>query len=327
MATRSSRGCAVMRYNPMANNATVAGRVTILLSTYNGSGYLQQQLESLYRQSYPDIAILVRDDGSADLTRTILESEQAKGRIELLAGNVNLGAAWSFFKLLKHAAATGAEYIAFCDQDDVWAPDKIARAVSALSPVAAGTPAMYCARLELVDEVLGHIAYSQLPRKTGFGNALVESIAVGCTILLNRQAVDLIVKNLPERVVIHDWWCYLVVSCFGKVVFDDTVSIKYRQHGANAIGAASDWKERLSRKCRRFFGAGDGHRWMSEQASSFKSIFQNAIPAAEQRTLSEFVGAKSSLPQRFLLALSGAIWRQRRTDDALLRLLILMNRY
>lgn len=316
-----------MGCKPMANNTTVAGRVTILLSTYNGSGYLQQQLESLYRQSYPDIAILVRDDGSTDSTRTILENEQAKGRIELLDDNGNLGAARSFLELLKHAAATGAEYVAFCDQDDVWSADKIARAVAALKPISAGTPAMYCARLELVDEDLGHIAYTRLPRKTGFGNALVESVAIGCTMVLNRKAVDLIAKNLPERVVIHDWWCYLVVSCFGKVIFEDTVSIKYRQHGANAIGAASDWKTRVSRKCRRFFGDGDGHRWMSEQASTFKAIFQDAIPTAEQRCLSVFVGAKSSARQRFLLAFSGTIWRQRRMDDVLLRLLILMNRY
>lgn len=311
----------------MANNATVAGRVTILLSTYNGCEYLQQQLESLYRQSYPDIAILVRDDGSTDSTRALLEQEQAAGRIRLLGGNGNLGAAGSFFELLKHASATGAEYVAFCDQDDVWSPDKIARAVSALMPVAAGTPAMYCARLELVDENLAHIAYTRLPRQIGFGNALVESVAAGCTMVLNRKAVELIVNNLPDRVVIHDWWCYLVVSCFGTVIFDETASIKYRQHGANAIGAPFDWKTRLSRKYRRFFGAGDGYCWMSKQATSFKAIFQNSIPADRARCLTVFIGAKSSLRLRFQLALSGAIWRQSRTDDVLLRLLILMNRY
>jgi len=98
-------------------------RVTVLLSTYNGSKYLRQQLDSLYQQTYPNIRILARDDGSSDSTRDILQDEQGKGRLELLEGHGNLGAALSFFELLNAAAATDTEYVAFCDQDDVWHPD------------------------------------------------------------------------------------------------------------------------------------------------------------------------------------------------------------
>jgi glycosyltransferase involved in cell wall biosynthesis len=301
-------------------------RVTVLLSTCNGSKYLQQQLDSLYGQTYPDIRILVRDDGSTDSTMAILESERAKGRIEILEGRNNLGAALSFFELLKSAAATETGYVAFCDQDDVWGPEKIARAISKLNRAADDRPAMYCSRVELVDKTLQHIGYTEQPGKIGFGNALVESISAGCTIVLNREAVRLIGNNLPKKVVIHDWWCYLVVSCFGEVIFDAEATLKYRQHGSNAIGV-TDGFTRLARKFRRFFGHGAGQLWMSEQATSLLDIFNGSIPQSNRQVLNHFVESKSFLFRRIQLALSSEIWRQTRQDNLMLRLLILMNRF
>ncbi|MEQ1667693.1 MAG: glycosyltransferase, partial [Sulfuriferula sp.] len=184
-------------------------KVTILLSTYNGSKFLQQQLDTLYQQTYSNISILVRDDGSSDTTRSILEGAQLKGRVDVLAQHNNLGPALSFFELLRQAALTETGYVAFCDQDDFWQPEKIAQAVAALSGVAANRPAMYCSRVELVDEHLNHIGFGDVPRKLGFGNALVENVATGCTIVLNRQAIDLLCESLPSNPQMHDWWCYL----------------------------------------------------------------------------------------------------------------------
>lgn len=311
----------------MPSEISGLAKVTVLLSTYNGSKYLQQQLDSLYGQTYPDIRILVRDDGSSDSTMAILECERAKGRIELLEGHGNLGPAPSFFELLKSAVSTATEYVAFCDQDDVWHPEKIARAVSKLSGIASDKPAMYCSRVELVDESLQHIGYTKVPGKIGFGNALVESIAAGCTMVLNREAVRLIANNLPKKVVIHDWWCYLVVSCFGEVIFDAETALKYRQHGNNAIGVGANGFTRLARKYRRFFGGGEGRQWMSAQASSLLDIFNESIPRSNRQVLDHFVGSKPFLFRRIQLAISGDIWRQTRQDDLLLRLLILMDRF
>jgi glycosyltransferase involved in cell wall biosynthesis len=310
----------------MTSGIAKPSRVAVLLSTYNGSKYLQQQLDSFYGQTYPNVTILVRDDGSSDLTRAILESERAKGRIEILEGHVNLGPALSFFELLKWAASTETDYAAFCDQDDVWHPEKIARAVSKLSEVADDRPAMYCSRVELVAETLQHVGYTKVPGKIGFGNALVESIAAGCTMALNREAVRLIANNLPKKVVIHDWWCYLVASCFGEVIFDAETTLKYRQHGSNTIGV-NDGFTRLARKYRRFFGSGEGHQWMSAQALSLLDIFNDSIPRSNRQVLDLFVGSKSFLFRRIRLALSSDVWRQTRQDDLMLRLLILMNRF
>lgn len=301
-------------------------RVTLLLSTYNGSRFLEQQLKSLYEQTYPEIKILVRDDGSSDSTRNILHSEQSKGLIAVLEGHGNLGPALSFFELLRSAAATETAYVAFCDQDDVWHPDKIARAVAALTEITGSCPAMYCSRLEIVDEQLKHIGHTEMPERVGFGNALVENVAVGCTIVLNRKAIDLICEHLPSNALMHDWWCYLVVSCFGGIIFDDCADIKYRQHGSNAIGMAKNMFDRLGRKWRRFFGGDGGHLWLSEQAAVFSNIFEERIPLSQRLVLDRFIAAKSSSWCRVQLAFSREIWRQKWSDNLILRLLVLINR-
>lgn len=317
----------VLMNNAMPPEITGYGKVTVLLSTYNGSAFLREQLDSLYRQTYPNVRILVRDDGSADSTRDLLEEEHAKGRITLLQGQSNLGVAPSFFELLKNAAAKKTEYVAFCDQDDVWHPDKVARAAQKLATVPADHPAMYCSRVEVVDERLAHIGYTMLPTKIGFGNALVECVTTGCTIVLNWQAVCLLGKNPPASGVMHDWWCYLTVSCFGEIIYDPVATLKYRQHGDNAIGLAGNKYIQFFRRCRRFFGGCGGHLRMSTQASCFLNTFKDLVPVSNRQILVNFIAAKSTWYRRLQLALSSDIWRQKWSDNLLLRLLILINRY
>lgn len=303
-------------------------KVTVLLSTYNGSKFLQQQLDSLYAQTYPNIRILARDDGSSDSTRSILENAQSGGRLEILDEHHNLGPALSFFELLQNAALTETEYVAFCDQDDVWHPDKISYAISALSMVADHHPALFCSRLEIVDEQLNHIGFTHTPRQIGFGNALVENVATGCTIVLNRKAIELICRHLPGKVLMHDWWCYLVLSCFGEVIFDNNTHIKYRQHGNNMIGAAVNIFDELKRKLHRFIYSGRGLLWLQAwlQASVFLNMFEKDVTLSQRLTLDKFIAAKSSLWCRVQLILSKEIWRQKWLDNLILRFIILINR-
>ncbi len=230
----------------------------------------------------------------------------------------------SFFELLHNAALTETEYVAFCDQDDVWLPHKIERAVSALLVVADNRPALFCSRLEVVDEQLNHIGFTDTPRKVGFGNALVENIATGCTIVLNREAVELVCNHLPSKVLMHDWWCYVVLSCFGEVIFDNNAYIKYRQHGNNTIGVTVNMFDELKGKLHRFIYSGGGLLLL--QASVFLNIFENFIPSSQRIILNKFIEAKSSSWCRVQLILSKEIWRQKWFDNLILRFIILINR-
>lgn len=297
--------------------------VTIVLSTYNGDQFLPQQLSSVCEQTYRPINVLVRDDGSTDETLALLVREHSRKTLTFLGSQGNLGATRSFFTLLHHAAQTKTDYVAFCDQDDVWLPNKIARAVSYLAPVS-DSPALYCSRLEIVDKHLNTLKLSDKPRKIGFGNALVENIATGCTMVLNRKALDLLCQRPLPDVYVHDWWCYLVISCFGKIVFDDAAPIKYRQHGRNAIGAATSAISIWKRKLNRFLS---GHRWISEQAAIFLELFSDRLSSSQRKLVADICNAKASYACRIRLALSTDIWRNKKLDNLILRLLILMNRF
>lgn len=298
-------------------------KVTILLSTYNGNKFLKQQLDTLYQQTYQHLKILVRDDESTDATPDFLQAEQAKGLIEVLDGHNNLGGTKSFFELLRLSALTDTEYVAFCDQDDVWHPEKIEAAVSALA-FFSERPVLYCSRLEIVDAQLNSKGMTLIPRKIGFGNALVENIAVGCSMMLNRKAIDLISSQLPtHNVYVHDWWCYLVISCFGEIIFDSTPRLKYRQHGNNAIGVATTQCEVLKRKIARII---NGRLWISEQIVVFLDLFNDSIPLQHRQILEQVIQAKSSFFERIKLAFSKKIWRQKQSDNLILRIVILINR-
>lgn len=299
--------------------------ITILLSTYNGSRFLQQQLDSLYQQTYPNTKILVRDDGSIDNTLELLLTEQNKGCIELLPEHHNLGPGLSFFQLFQHATLTETDYIAFCDQDDVWLPDKLSIAAKALAQFDSHFPVMYCSRVEIVDESLKFIRLSDQPKKLGFGNALFENVVTGCTIVLNRPAIDLIGSRLPKNMQVHDWWCYIVMSCFGEIIFDSEATIKYRQHSHNTIGVGLTQYSQFFRKLSRFFSKRKSKLLYRKNIHSFKDIFINDIPDKQNRLILKLIDAETSIFIRIKLMFSTQIWRQKRLDDFILRLFILIN--
>jgi glycosyltransferase involved in cell wall biosynthesis len=213
--------------------------VTVLLATYQGERYLPAQLESLVAQQGVDWTLVWRDDGSTDGTVALLEDFAGRtGRARRLAVPAGrAGVFRSFMALL--AAAETSELIAFCDQDDVWLPRKLARAAAAFAAVPSGVPAVYCSRQQLVDAALQPIGLSPLPqRPPDFANALVQNIATGCTMVMNAPARALMLSApMPAR-TLHDWWCYLLVSgCGGTVLYDEEPSLLYRQHGGNLVGA------------------------------------------------------------------------------------------
>lgn len=303
-----------------------SGKVQILMATYNGQSYIKEQLESIYTQSYSNIKVLVRDDASSDNTKAILNQEQIDGKIEILVSDKNIGAANSFFELLKHSSCD-AEFYAFSDQDDIWYEGKIERAVDLLSESALDQPLMYFSRLDYVSAVNEFIKKSPLPRKVGFGNAIVENVATGCTIVLNRAARDWLIRYIPDKCLMHDSWCYLVISCFGEVLFDSESTIRYRQHSNNAIGAATSSWDNLIRRLKRFSLRKNGIFRFSDQAEKFLELYSSVLPEKNKALLFKLVAAKKAFDNRLCLALNPNIWRQSALDNLILRLLILFNRY
>ncbi len=298
----------------------------VLLSTYNGEKYLAEQLDSLLAQAYTNVVIHIRDDGSTDSTHLILDRYAARyENIKVVRGE-NLGVAQSFFRLLQ-TSDCNAKYFAFCDQDDVWLPQKLARAASALSDIDVQTPALYFSNFELVDEGLNHLGYPPPFRHIGFRNALVQNVATGCTVVLNRAARTLVLSRLPEHVIMHDWWSYLVISAQGKLVYDDAITVKYRQHAANAVGYGSSPLHRFRQKIARFASQDLPIFYAHRQAQELKRLYADALSTDDLKTLNLFIQSKRSFLSRLRYALSSNVKRSSYLEALLLKFLIIFNRY
>jgi hypothetical protein len=115
-----------------------------------------------------------------------------------------------------------------------------------------------------------------------------------------------------------------VLSCFGKVIFDDQALIKYRQHSGNAIGASSSYLGVLKRKLCRLF---NGKLWISEQARVFYTLFADRLSSDDRALVELLLKAKSSFWHRLVLTFSKDIWRQKFLDNFILRMVILLNRF
>lgn len=299
-------------------------RVAVLLSTYNGERYLSELLGSLGEQNYGVPDVYVRDDGSTDGTwKLLMDLAKAPDVHTFSVAGTNVGVASSFFELLK-LAGKKYDYYFFCDQDDVWDSNKVAAAVQCLHEIDPPEPAMYAGRVELVDERLEHLGYLPLPRAIGFGNAVVENAATGCTICLNKAARDLVVGALPAKCLVHDWWVYLVLSALGKVVYDERSFVKYRQHGGNAIGATNTFLAKWLRRIRSF---GKRKVTIHEQLWEFYRLFGAHLSESHRVLVERLLRGKRSFATRLSLAFSPEVWRQSRVDDLIFRLLFLCNRY
>ena len=207
-------------------------KVTILLTTYNGVSFLDEQLTSLSKQQNVDVEVLVNDDGSTDGTLEILRKWKDKGLIVSISESMGLGSTKAFLKLLQECDEK--PYVAFCDQDDIWEKDKI---TSQLNFVHGTIPIMsFCSR-KYVDEIGNEIGRSKVLRNSpSFENACFENIAPGNTTLLNNSAIKLInsLKNPPINH--YDSWIYLLISTFGKVYYSPLHLVRYRLHSANSVG-------------------------------------------------------------------------------------------
>ncbi len=226
--------------------------VAILLSYFNGKSYIEEQLESIFSQTHELFHIFLCDDNSSnpfsfeqlDLDTTLAD------KMSICFRKKNLGFQNNFIETLK-SIEDDFNYFAFSDQDDIWRPKKLEKALKSLESFSPDIPLLYCARTELVDEkcekIIGLSPYFK--EKPSFSNSLVQNIAGGNTMVFNKSAKDLIVKSTDNvKVVSHDWWAYQIITgAGGVVVYDPEPCLKYRQHATNLVGQNLGFKAQFLR--------------------------------------------------------------------------------
>lgn len=273
------------------------------------------------------------DDGSRDAGPLIIDryARAARpGQIRLVDGP-RRGGAVNFLHLLALAPAE-VPYTCFSDQDDVWLPHKLSRAMAQLAAVPPGTPALYFSRALICRADLSQPRPSRRHnRPPGFRNALVQNIIAGNTIVLNSAALALLQKAQGRldpgvQILAHDWWVYLVLSGAGaEFISDDQPGLLYRQHGANQIGANDGLAAGLRRVGKMLRGTYAG--WNAGNIAAIRPVAADFTPE-NQTLLQAFIAARAApgALARLRAIIRTGVYRQTRASDLALYLAALTNR-
>ena len=220
--------------------------IDILLATYNGEKYLPELLSSLEQQTYTDWKLIIIDDCSKDKTIDVLHSfqETSKHSVEIFVNSKPVGCGKdNFFALAKKSTS---DYIAFCDQDDVWLPKKLETCMQAMRNAEkenTSLPILVYSDLKVVDNNLNPISpsffsYSNYRKNPQLQHIICQNNITVFTILANKDLNHLCIQAQNyDQILMHDSWYGITAMTFGKVIYINKSLILYRQHGNNSVGA------------------------------------------------------------------------------------------
>jgi hypothetical protein len=224
---------------------SIKPEIDVLMATWNGSRFIEEQLDSLFCQTFQNFRLIVRDDGSSDSTLQIIEKYRSRrpDRVLVRKNTSRQGACRNFSLLAEEATAP---YFAFSDQDDIWRVDKLELELAAAKSIEAEhgvhTAVLVFSDMELVghdNQLLANSVWKMKhvnPHRASLGAMLVQNLVSGCTLLGNRSLLLLGIP-IPEEAFMHDFWLGLVAAAFGALGPVDETTVRYRQHQHNTMGA------------------------------------------------------------------------------------------
>jgi len=262
-------------------------KISIIMSAYNGAEHLPQQISSILNQSYRDWQLFIRDDNSSDNTLDIIESYARRypDKVNVIRDKKrNIGISKSFLSLLNYVES---DYVMFCDQDDIWLPDKIKITFDKMRETeekfGLSTPVLIHTDLKVVDKRLNIVSdsfwrYQHLNPEKGktLNRLLVQNVVTGCTMMINRALKNKI-RFFPKQAIMHDWWASLVAAAFGKIDYVPTSTILYKQHDNSSIGAKEWGMGYMMKMARPRSGIKATLQKTRIQAGAFLDTFRNEL--------------------------------------------------
>ena len=263
----------------------------VVLATWNGAAFLDQQLASIEAQSVRPQRILVADDASSDATPALLERWRMRSLVPLEvlpALTSRQGSCASFERLL---AASRAAYVMPADQDDIWEPDKAARLLRAMAALelrwGTAQPLLVHSDLSLIDAD-GHRLGSSFHRFQGLRPGrdrwlaiALQNVVSGCACLVNRACVEQALP-FPAEVVLHDWWLALVAAHRGAIGYVPQACVRYRLHGGNEVGALG-WRRQLRRRLHQGLAADGPERLVGPGLRQLRACVERFGPGDDPR--------------------------------------------
>ena len=271
--------------------------IDVLLATYNGERYIEEQIKSILDQTYQDFRILIRDDGSTDGTVPIIEryaTNYPEKIVIIKDGKKGGSAVKNFFHLIN---AAESDYVMFSDQDDYWLPDKIAVTYKIMKRIehkkGKNTPILTFATYKAVDGELKDTGFNEKNNqisayKLDFNHLLVQNYVTGCLMMANK-ALYTKCGEYDDRILMHDWWMALLASSCGVIYHIPDVVMLYRQHGDNEVGAV-DVKSLRYRIDKFLDKKTSSMQYLYlDQAKLFMKRYGRMMPVEEYNSLKTFV--------------------------------------
>jgi glycosyltransferase involved in cell wall biosynthesis len=275
--------------------------IAVLMATYNGAQYLNEQIDSILNQTLPPTTIIVSDDGSDDGTITILEKYAAEEKIKFIKNDTRRGVVGNFINCLHQLPA--GYYFALSDQDDIWHPSKLEECFHALQKIEQqDQPCMVYSDLCLIDaqkniinrsfrNELGHHKYKHCLETLLFGN-----FVLGCTTLCNYSLKDYIIGMPIHPSFNHDAWMALVSYTFGQTYSIDKALVDYRQHSSNVTIRTHSKKTVLHRyinHVNQLFTKNDFLEDRFTIVDLFYSHYKNSIAPQKRIQFESFLGLQN----------------------------------
>ncbi len=305
-------------------------RVAVIIAFYNGNEYIEEQLKSIFSQTHKNIKIFIFDDNSKNSFNRNLNSinHEKISEISIIKRKNNIGYAKNFLYGINDIDKD-FEYYAFCDQDDIWEKNKIEIALKSCEIKNSKKPILFFSRTSYYNlDCSKKLGSSKNHKKQpSFKNALVQNIAGGNTIVMNKKSKDLLCNTISEnQYTAHDWWSYLVISgANGELIFSQKKTVRYRQHKKNLVGLNNSIKEKLKRLT--YFFSGEYKIWCDINLNNLY-VNKDLISTENLDTLNNFSKAKKS--KNFLKKMKyfyqSGVYRQSNIENIILIIGLFLNK-
>lgn len=261
------KGCSngLIKINTKCDRAVCSGvpTVAVLLSTYNGSKYIEEQLSSIVLQKSVDLTIWIRDDGSSDDTAGIAESflQEHGARFNVVRGS-NIGYRNSFDWLM--ANCCDADYYAFSDQDDVWELDKLTRAIAEINRHEEDdVPVLYASAVRIVDENLEDIGFNGYKGfRYSIPSEFMRHRLSGHTMVWGRAMHKRYLENRNLSCWSHDQQMVLAsLMGPGKLVLDSSSYVMHRRLRNSVTPGGAGLKKRIAHELKLMLNSDEIIGW------------------------------------------------------------------
>lgn len=295
-------------------------KIAVLLSAYNGNDYIEQQIESIYGQTYDQFELFIRDDGSNIDFLEKLRKLRDKFGFHLNEGK-NIGFVCSFMNMLEYVE--DADLYAFADQDDIWCEDKLEKAVNWHDNRGdVNVPCLFHSAYDIIDSERKRIIDNFYYPEEGydFRRSITENHYSGFSMVINRPLRQMMLKGNPALIGYHDWWAAMIIKAFGVAYSDKHVTALHRAHGDNVT--TFNLRTRVRWLKQTISEDSDIHRRCAE----FKRCFGNELSDKDKAVLDMFCNEGYNFFDSLKKAFSSKRWRPQLTSEIVIRLLMLLGR-